>query len=77
MIKTEKLSFSAMLVGELYLWPFAKKVYHGWVSMMTSSNEILWKLPPPEMKSWLRPWLQLFDKLQNVLHSMNRHVVKS
>ena len=40
-----------MLVGELYLWPFAKKVYHGWVSMMTSSNEILWKLPPPKWRA--------------------------
>ena len=28
-------------------WPFAKKLYHGWISTMTSSNEISWKLPPP------------------------------
>ena len=30
-----------------YMWPFAKKLYHGWISTMTSSNEISWKLPPP------------------------------
>ena len=41
-----------------YMWPFAKKLYHGWISTMTSSNEISWKLPPPEMKSWLHPCLQ-------------------
>ena len=29
------------------MWPFAKKLYHGWISTMTSSNEISWKLPPP------------------------------
>ena len=39
------------------MWPFAKKLYHGWISTMTSSNEISWKFPP-EMKSWLRPWVQ-------------------
>jgi len=38
-----------------YMWPFAKKMYHGWISTMTSSNEISWNFPPPEMKSWLRP----------------------
>ena len=42
-----------MLRRELYLWPFAKKLYYGWISTMTSSNE---NCPPPEMKSWLRPW---------------------
>jgi len=26
---------------------------------MTSSNEISWKLPPPEIKSWLRPCLKV------------------
>jgi len=36
------------------MWLFAKKLYHGWISTLTSLNEILWKLPPPEMKSWLR-----------------------
>ena len=36
-----------------YMSPFAKKLYHGWISTMTSSSEISWKLPPPEMKSWL------------------------
>ena len=40
-----------------YMWPFAKKLYHGWISTSTSSNKISWKLPPPEMKNWLRPWL--------------------
>jgi len=39
-----------------YMWPFAKKLYYSWISTMTSSNEISWKLPPPpEMKSWLCP----------------------
>jgi len=45
-----------------YMWSFAKKLYHGWMSTMTSSNEISWKLPP-EMKSWLRPcWPILLNK---------------
>ena len=39
-----------------YMRLFAKKLYHGWISTMTSSNEISWKLSPPEMKRWLRPW---------------------
>ena len=29
------------------MWPFAKKLYYGWISTMTSSNEISWKLLPP------------------------------
>jgi len=33
-----KFSFSEMLRRELCLWPFAKKLYHGWISTMTSSN---------------------------------------
>jgi len=41
------------------MWPFAKKLYHGWISTMTSSNEISCKLFHPEMKSWLRPCLTL------------------
>ena len=35
-----------MLRRKLYLWPFAKKLYHGWISMVTSSNKISWKLSP-------------------------------
>jgi len=38
---------------ELYLWPFAKSLYHVWISMATSSNENSWKFSPPKMKSWL------------------------
>jgi len=41
----------------LHLWPFAKNLYHGWISTMTSSNSA-----PPEMKSWLRPWFYLSTK---------------
>jgi len=29
-----------------YMWPLGIKLYHGWISTMTSSNEISWKLPP-------------------------------
>ena len=47
---------SAGKIHYYYMWPFAKKLCHGWISTMTSSNEISCKLPPPEMKSWLRPW---------------------
>ena len=25
-----------------YMWPFAKTLYHGWISTMTSSNEKSW-----------------------------------
>jgi len=46
LIKTEMFSFSQMLRRELYLWLFAKKLNHGWISTMSSSNEISWKLPP-------------------------------
>ena len=45
-----------MLRRELYLWSFAKKLYHGWISTMTPANEISWKLPLLQMKSLLRPW---------------------
>jgi len=38
-----------------YMWPLAKKFYHGWTSTMTSSNEISWKWSHPEMKSCWRP----------------------
>ena len=39
-----------------YMWPFARKVYHGWISTMTSSNEILWKLPtPPKWRAACAP----------------------
>jgi len=39
LIKTEKFSVSEMLRKEFYLWPFAKMLYHGWISTMTSSKE--------------------------------------
>jgi len=38
-----------------YMWPFAKKLYHGWISTMTSSNEILWKLPSPKWRAGCAP----------------------
>jgi len=44
-----------MLRRELYLWPFAKKLYHSWVSMMMSSNEISWKLPHPQWRAGCAP----------------------
>ena len=50
-----------------YMWPFAKKLYHGCISTMTSSNEISWKLPPTEMKSWLRPWITQHQLRQLIL----------
>ena len=46
-----------------YMWPFAKKLYHGWINTMTSSNEISWKLPPrnglvaPLIRTWRRSGL--------------------
>jgi len=38
-----------------YMWPFAKKLYHGWISTMTSSNEISWRLPPPKWRAGCAP----------------------
>jgi len=38
-----------------YMWPFAKKLYFGWIITMTSSNGISWKLPPPEMRAGCAP----------------------
>jgi len=38
-----------------YMWPFAKKLYHGWMSTMTSSNEISWKLPPSKWRAGCCP----------------------
>ena len=40
-----------------YTWPFAKKLYHGWISTMTSSNEISLKLPPPQNVKLVAPLL--------------------
>ena len=56
LVKNKKFPFSEMLRIELYLWPLAKKLYHGWINTLTSSNESSWKLLPPEMQNWLRPW---------------------
>jgi len=44
-----------MLRRELYLWRFAKNLYHGWISTMTSSNKISWKLPPPRNEELVAP----------------------
>jgi len=38
-----------------YMWPFAKKLYHSWISMITSSNEISWKFPPPKWRAGCAP----------------------
>ena len=38
-----------------YKWPFAKKLHHGWLSTMTSSNEISWKLSPPKWRAGCAP----------------------
>jgi len=38
-----------------YMWPLAKKLYHGWISTMTSSYEISWKLPPPKWRAGCAP----------------------
>jgi len=67
LIKTEKFSFSEMLRRELH--PFAKKLYHGWITTMTSSNESLWKLPPPRNQELVTPlsqcmqWFRLYCSL--------------
>jgi len=44
------------------MWPFAKKLYHGWISTMTSSNEISWKFPPrnEELVAPLTTWFIIF-----------------
>ena len=38
-----------------YTWPFAKKLYHSWISTMTSSNEISWNFPPNEISPQTSP----------------------
>ena len=38
-----------------YMWPFAKKLCHGWINTMTSSNEISWKLSPPKWRAGCAP----------------------
>jgi len=37
------------------LWPFAKKLYHGWITTMTSSNEISIKIAPPKWRPGCAP----------------------
>jgi len=39
---------------------------------MTSSNEILWKLLSPEMKSWLRSWVELWTAVDRQRKVWNR-----
>ena len=72
LIKSEKFSFSKMLRKELYLRTFAQKLYYGWMSTMTSSNESSWKFPPSEMKSGLRPCFMLLDLQFQVTLQQNR-----
>ena len=48
LIETEKFSFSKMLRKELYLWPFAKKLYH------KHDDAIEWifmKIAPPKWRA--------------------------
>ena len=44
-----------MLRKELNLWPFSQKLYYGWISTMTSSNESSWKLHPPKWRARCAP----------------------
>jgi len=55
LIKTNTISFLGMLRRAHCLWPFAKKLYRGWISTMTSSNESSWKLPPPRNEELVAP----------------------
>jgi len=48
---------------DYYIWPFAKKLYHSWISTMASLNEISWKLPPPPRNEELVAPLLLVVKL--------------
>jgi len=46
---------------------------------MTSSNKILGKFPPPEMKSWLSPWSQrrfrgVCNKTYGPIHPLENNV---
>ena len=47
----------AKIQNYYHMWPFAKKLYHGWISTMTSSNKISLKLPPPKLRAGCAPGL--------------------
>ena len=51
------------------MWPFPKKLYHGWISTMASSNEISWKSPPPRNEKLVAPLtiLECFSVLYRFL----------
>jgi len=53
LIKNKKFSFSEMLRRELYLWPLAKKLYHGWTNTMTSSK--VHENCPPRNEEFVAP----------------------
>ena len=38
-----------------YMWPFAKKLYHGWICTMTSSNETVKISPLPKWRAGCGP----------------------
>jgi len=64
-----------MLWRELYLWLFAKKLYHSWITTIMSSNDISWKLPP-ETKSWLCPCTSLYLFCPPSSCTYNSHTIK-
>ena len=65
-----------------YMWPFAKKLYHGWISTMTSSNEISWKLHlTPKWRAGSAPGRRLTfsektNKISPSLHNFHQDAIK-
>ena len=55
------------------MWPFAKKLYHGWISTMTSSNEIHEKLPPPKWRAGCAPGHHTFNRSSSVEITRHAH----
>jgi len=59
-----------------YMWPFAKNLYHGWISTTTSSNEISWKLPPPKWRAGCAPAPDPWPPLLNEGHRDRSHFLR-
>jgi len=57
-----------------YIWQFVKNLYHGWISTMTSSNEILWKFPPTKWRAGCAPASRWSWRLTSV-HAFQVHYV--
>jgi len=57
-----------------YIWPFAEKLYQGWISTMTSSNEILWKLPSLKWRAGCAPAARWSWRLTSV-HVFQVHYI--